>query len=525
MKPELTSTWVLPPAWLRFLVIVLLVIGIFFRFYNLEKKVYWHDEVYTSIRSFGYTGDEVIQNLFDGRIIGIEDLQKYQRFNPQKILSDTIHSLIQHPEHPPLYYLLARFWMELFGDWCRTPRGLSALLSLFVLPCIYWLCLELFKSPVSGWIAVALVAVSPFHVLYAQEAREYSLWTVTILLSSIALLRAMRLSNWLNWSIYTITLSLSLYSSLFSAFIVIGHGIYVGLKENFWLNKQLMAYLLASTLAVLGFAPWIFILITNFSRFQEKTAWIKIQEPFSYLVKLWGLHISSIFLDFGLSIEHVFTYLVPPLLLGSVGYAVYFLCRHSPKEVWGFILTLIGVTAIALILPDLIIGGRRSISSRYFIPCYLGIQMTVAYLLTMQVLSPRFPKQKFWQGIMALLISLGIISCSISSQADTWWNKGVSYYNSKIASIINEANRPLIISDISDVNTGNVISLSYLLKPKVKFQLVVSPNIPKITDRFSDIFFFYPSESLQELLKKNYNAKLEPYPEMDTIHFFKLVAS
>lgn len=42
---------------------------------------------------------------------------------------------------------------------------------------------------------MALIAVSPFHVLYAQEAREYSLWTVTILLSSAALLRAMRVKT------------------------------------------------------------------------------------------------------------------------------------------------------------------------------------------------------------------------------------------------------------------------------------------------------------------------------------------
>lgn len=525
MKSEWIPTWTVPPTWLRFLVIVILVIGVFFRFYNIEKKVYWHDEVYTSIRSSGYTGEEVLQELFDGQVIGIQDLQKYQRINPEKSLNDTINSLIQHPEHPPLYYLLARFWMQLFGDWFKTPRGLSVLFSLLALPCLYWLCLELFKSSLVGWIAVILFAISPFHVLYAQEAREYSLWTLTILLSSLALLRAMRLKNGVNWGIYTITLSLSLYVSLFSGLVAIGHGIYVILMENFRFTKQVAAYLLASVVGLITFAPWIVILITNFSRFQEKTAWIKIQEPLSFLVQMWGLHLSSIFLDFGLSIEHLFTYLVPPVLLGIVGYAVYFLCRHTPKEVWGFIVTLIGVTAIALMLPDLIVGGRRSISSRYFIPCYLGIQMTVAYLLTTQILNPSVLKQKLWQGIMAVLISLGIISCSISSQSDTWWNKVVSYLNPKIANIINQAPQPLVISDTSDVNTGNVISLSYLLDPKTRFQLVVAPNIPKISDRFSDVFLFYPSEELQEILKKEYNAKLEPASNRDSINLFKLVRS
>ena len=63
----------------RFLIIVLLLLGIFFRCFNLNHKIYWHDEVYTSIRSSGYTGDEVIKEVFDGRVIGVEDLQKYQQ--------------------------------------------------------------------------------------------------------------------------------------------------------------------------------------------------------------------------------------------------------------------------------------------------------------------------------------------------------------------------------------------------------------------------------------------------------------
>ncbi|MBD0343956.1 MAG: hypothetical protein ICV63_03805, partial [Coleofasciculus sp. Co-bin14] len=115
MRSELRLNSWLPPTWLRFFLVILLVLGIFFRFYNLDRKVYWHDEVYTSIRSFGYTQEEVIQQVFDGRVIGIEDIQKYQRLNSEKSLSDTLYSLVQHPEHPPLYYLMVRFWMQLFG--------------------------------------------------------------------------------------------------------------------------------------------------------------------------------------------------------------------------------------------------------------------------------------------------------------------------------------------------------------------------------------------------------------------------
>ena len=54
------------PSWLRFLIIVLLVMGILFRFFNLDGKVYSHDETYTSLRISGYTVDEAKQQIFNG---------------------------------------------------------------------------------------------------------------------------------------------------------------------------------------------------------------------------------------------------------------------------------------------------------------------------------------------------------------------------------------------------------------------------------------------------------------------------
>jgi uncharacterized membrane protein len=41
--------WTMPPGWLRFFIIILLFLGIFFRFVNLDQKVYWIDEAFTSL--------------------------------------------------------------------------------------------------------------------------------------------------------------------------------------------------------------------------------------------------------------------------------------------------------------------------------------------------------------------------------------------------------------------------------------------------------------------------------------------
>jgi uncharacterized membrane protein len=70
MKSKLTGGWAFHQTSLRFLIIVLLVLGVFFRFVNLDRKVYWDDETITSLRVSGYTIEEMSQQVFDGSVIG-----------------------------------------------------------------------------------------------------------------------------------------------------------------------------------------------------------------------------------------------------------------------------------------------------------------------------------------------------------------------------------------------------------------------------------------------------------------------
>lgn len=403
------------PAGFRFLIVLLLLLGIFFRFVNLGGKVYWHDEAYTSVRISGYNWTEVLHKVFDGRVIGVEDLAKFQRPNSEKTLIDTIKTLaIDDAQHPPLYYVMARLWMQMFGgssDIKTAPlqiRSLSALISLLVFPCVYWLCLELFESPLVGWWAMALIAISPVHILYAQEAREYALWTVTILLSSAALLRAMRRTDEINslstWGIYAATLALGFYTFPFTGLVAIGHGIYVLAMEKFRWTKKAIAFLLASAAGIIAFAPWIVVVITNFSQVQRTTGWMgDIKVPLLSMIKTWGLHVSRIFVDWEFGFDSLFTYLIPPIFVIMVAYCLYFVYRQSSKQVWVFIFTLVGVTSLALILPDLIFGGIRSASNRYLIPCVLGIQLAVAYLLATKIAEANLLERRIWQAIMTVL--------------------------------------------------------------------------------------------------------------------------
>ncbi|MBN3926879.1 glycosyltransferase family 39 protein [Nostoc sp. NMS4] len=501
---------------LRFLIVVLLMVGIFFRFFNLDRKVYWHDETFTSLRISGYTADQVKQQIFNGRIINKESFAKFQSPNLEKGLSDTIISLEKDdPQHPPLYYILARFWVEIFGNSVTGIRSLSVFISLLIFPSIYWLCRELFKaSGLVSEVAIALMAVSPIHLVYAQEAREYILWIVTVLLCSASLLRALRLESKnrvlriLNWGMYAVTLALSLYTFLFTGFVAVAHGIYVISTAKFKFTRTVKAYLLASIAGFLAFTPWILVLIVNVLQVKSSTAWTKRHLPLDILIKSWLLQLNRIFLDLDFGFENPFSYVIAPIFLVLIGYSIYFICKTTNYKIWLFIVTLIMIPALPLMLPDLLFGGIRSLAERYLLVSYLGIQLAVTYLLATQLNNQSLVQRRIWQTIMGLVIICGLVSYGVSSQAETWWSKVISYGNPQVAKIINQATHPLLISNDSGINYGNVFSLSYLLEPKVQFQLVKGHSIPNIPDEFTDIFLLNPSDTWRKEIETNYNYKM-----------------
>ncbi|MEG4800843.1 glycosyltransferase family 39 protein [Microcoleus sp. ARI1-B5] len=524
---------------LKFLIIVILITGIFFRFTNLDRKVYSFDESITSLRISGYTWTEMVQQDFQGQTISVEYLQrKYQQINPEKSWWDTVKGLAtEEPQLPPLYFILARFWVQLFGPQVATVRSLSAWISLLVFPSIYWLCWELFRSRPAGWVAVTITAVSPFHVLYAQEARPYMMFAVLVLLSNAILLRAIALQNSpatsklskAVWFIYAIALTLGLYSSLLFFIVIFAHGIYVIITENGRFRQTLIAYLQASAAATFFFAPWILVLVDNSQKFEATVGLPHLSLSWFSSLKPLILVTCRIFIDThwaggiiklgsGNTAADLIRLMVATVLLLAIAHSIYSLCRSTPKRVWLFVLTAIAITAIVLI-------AVRGVADRYMVPYILGIQLAVAYLFTAKISAATNPRQqKLWQLGLIALISSEIVSCAVSSQSQLWWNKYPSStkYNPQVAAIVNQAQKPLIICHGGNNITGKILSVSYLLKPQVELLLAVKPEKVKIPDGFSDVFLYRSTELLQFELEKVQKYKITPIYKPGDVWLWRL---
>jgi mannosyltransferase len=177
--------------------LLILIIGLasFLRFYQIGKLSFWQDEIST--------------------------------FNFSK--GDLTHVIksIKQDINMSLYYVLAHFWMQLFPTASDgTLRTLSALFSIASIPIVFLLGRTINsdqkKGVAIGLIAAFLVAVNAYQIQYAQEFRSYSLTILLTLLSTYFFIKTIENPGAkFRWSIpYTLVTAASVYCHLFAAIII-----------------------------------------------------------------------------------------------------------------------------------------------------------------------------------------------------------------------------------------------------------------------------------------------------------------
>jgi len=118
-----------------------------------------------------------------------------------------------------IYFLFMRGWIHL-GDsevWLRLP---SALFGIAAIPLLY-LVARKFMDSGPALAAAALLAFSPTHVDYSQEARSYTLAIVMVLLSTYFFVRAVEQCQHKDWTRWMIFSTLAFYCHDFTALVLV----------------------------------------------------------------------------------------------------------------------------------------------------------------------------------------------------------------------------------------------------------------------------------------------------------------
>jgi uncharacterized membrane protein len=175
------------------LLLIWFIIGLGLRFTNLTAKPPWTDEFATLVFSLGNSFLPVPLDQAIAPDILLQPLQP----NPALGIGNVIHQLITEDNHPPLYFVLVHLWMKLFPNQGElislfAARSFPALLGAISIPLTYALGSLAFRSRLVGHLAAAMIAVSPYGVFLAQEARHYTLAMIWVIASLFCLVIATR---------------------------------------------------------------------------------------------------------------------------------------------------------------------------------------------------------------------------------------------------------------------------------------------------------------------------------------------
>lgn len=152
--------------------------------------------------------------------------------------------------HPPGWFAILWGWGHIFGFSEISGRMPSVILGVATVGLTFLLGKELFNKKV-GLFASLLLAISPLHVYYSQEARMYVLAAFAVTLSCYFLHLLITNKKWA-WLGYIVSLVLILYSDYVAYLVIPAQIIYLIWVRKFN-KKALMSYLIAGV----AFFPWL----------------------------------------------------------------------------------------------------------------------------------------------------------------------------------------------------------------------------------------------------------------------------
>lgn len=173
----------------RTLLLLLIILGASLRFYRLDYFDLWFDEAWSVI----YASDLVY----------------------------FLHTIIRRYQ-PPLYYIILHFWIHCFGDGEFALRALSAVFGIASIPLVFAISKRLCGSR-AGILSAFILAVSPFHIWYGQEARLYALsvfFSLGMVFIFLAAAEAKRKPGWWLFGVLIISLS-NVYLNYFSVLLLL----------------------------------------------------------------------------------------------------------------------------------------------------------------------------------------------------------------------------------------------------------------------------------------------------------------
>jgi mannosyltransferase len=120
---------------------------------------------------------------------------------------------------PPFYFWLLHITISSGGESESALRLLSAVAGALTVPLLIYLIRELTHSGEAAALSAGLLAISPLHLWYSQEARPYALLVCLGTGALLCLVRAARTNSLLAWAGFTVLAALTVLTHIFGLVI------------------------------------------------------------------------------------------------------------------------------------------------------------------------------------------------------------------------------------------------------------------------------------------------------------------
>jgi predicted NBD/HSP70 family sugar kinase len=106
-----------------------------------------------------------------------------------------------------------------------------------------------------------------------------------------------------------------------------------------------------------------------------------------------------------------------------------------------------------------------------------------------------------------------IVSCSMLTDSETWWNKYADYFAPQAAHAINRYEDPLVITVYRGAtqDAGHILCLGHMLNKEAKFEVLGNgaeaqfPDLqPELQKDKKNVLLFLPTEELKQKAAEKY---------------------
>ena len=212
-------------------IFVVLICALILRLYDLNKYDLWFDEQGTDM-------------------FALENLVQTAALSGVPASSVMVDNMKNDP-HSSLYYLFVYAYSAVFGGG-RSLRVLSVLFSMLSLGLFYRLSRLLFNRNTSMY-ALVIMAFSPFHLWYAQEARVYATACFFSLLLVYVYMQALKTGRRFYWISFPVAGILAIFLSYYSGLLFITTGAALFFRRNRRYVKKWILSLFAVSIFFLFF--------------------------------------------------------------------------------------------------------------------------------------------------------------------------------------------------------------------------------------------------------------------------------